>query len=286
MLAQLALLCLYARPFTQSWLNRVSWPLGLFALFLAQSKTSWISFPVCLGCMAWVRGDLRSWLRFTRPRQNVAAVAIPLVIILAMVGIGLAYIVGDLGFTIDAFFRQHETSFTSLTGRDRIWEVALEDWARHPMLGYGTNLFDEAYRRSVQIPFANDAHNQFIDTLARSGLVGAAGLGLYVTVLLALSLKYARASGGLSLAVFLAVIIRSVSQVPLGLFHYGPDPLQHFLLLAILAGRIGSGPLAAERYPVRQRSNQKHNTPRSGGRPELVGPFADNRRRRLTSATD
>lgn len=282
MLAELALLCLYARPFRRSWLNRVSWPLGLFALVLAQSKSSWISFPVCLGCMSWVRGDFRSWLRFSRRRQNFAALAIPLVITLVIVGIGLAYIAGDLGFTIDSFVGQNEASFTSLTGRDRIWAVALEDWARHPILGYGTNLFDEAYRGAVQMPYANDAHNQFIDTLARSGLVGAAGLVLYVTVLLALSLKYARGSGGLSVAVFLAVIIRSVSQVPLGLFHYGPDALQHFLLLAILAGRIGSASLAPERYPVRQRSNQNHNTPRSDGRPEVVGAVADNRRRRLT----
>jgi O-antigen ligase len=85
------------------------------------------------------------------------------------------------------------------------------------------------------MPNATHAHNQFMDTLSRSGAVGAAALVLYALVLLVLSVRYARASGGLSLALFVALALRSISEVPLLLFGYGPELTTHVLLLMTLA---------------------------------------------------
>jgi O-antigen ligase len=155
---------------------------------------------------------------------------------------------------MDSFLAgQQGAELASLSGRDRIWAVALGEWARHPAFGFGTDLFDEAYRADIALRHANNAHNQIIDTLARSGLVGLAGLALYATALLVSSVKHARASRGLSLAIFLAIAFQSVTEVPLHVFQYGPDVLQHFLLLAILAGMPGSlsrgAPAAAVESP-------------------------------------
>jgi O-antigen ligase len=243
MLAQLALLCLYAQPLSQRWLNRLCWGLGLVTLFLAQSKVSWLSFPLCSACIFWMRADSPARRRFGL-----------LALLFVTVGVGLTYIFGNLGLTMRSFLTgQQGADLASLSGRDRIWAVALGEWARHPVFGYGSDLFDEAYRADIGMPHAANSHNQFIDTLARSGLVGAGGLALYATALLLFSVKRARATRGLSLAVFLAIAFQSVSEVPLHVFQYGPDVLQHFLLLAILAGNAGSlsrvAPAAAVESP-------------------------------------
>ena len=62
----------------------------------------------------------------------------------------------------------------TLTGRDQIWAVALRRVARDPVFGYGPALWDDAFRASIGMPNATHGHNEFIDTLARSGTVGAA----------------------------------------------------------------------------------------------------------------
>ena len=85
------------------------------------------------------------------------------------------------------------------------------------------------------MPNATNAHNQFMDALARSGVMGAAVLIAYGLVLFALSLKYARRTGGLSAALFIALALRSVSEVPLLLFGYGNEFFAHLLLIVTLA---------------------------------------------------
>jgi hypothetical protein len=65
--------------------------------------------------------------------------------------------------------------------------------------------------------------------------VGATALVLYGIVLLVLSVAYAKRTGGFSLALFIALALRSVSEVPLLLFGYGTELFTHMLLLITLA---------------------------------------------------
>jgi O-antigen ligase len=139
----------------------------------------------------------------------------------------------------------------SLTGRDQIWAVAWEEWREHPVFGYGPGLWDEAFRMSIGMPQATHGHNQFMDTLARSGTVGAVALVIYSLVLLVLSLRYAKATGGLSLALFLALALRSISEVPLLLFGYGTELFVHLLLIITLATAAAG---RHQSVPARSRS--------------------------------
>jgi len=50
-----------------------------------------------------------------------------------------------------------------------------------------------------------------------------------------MSVWHARATGGLSLALFIALTLRGVAEVPLLLFGYGPELLTLVLLLMVLA---------------------------------------------------
>ncbi|MEZ0306813.1 MAG: O-antigen ligase family protein [Ramlibacter sp.] len=242
MFAQTALLLLWARPLQRRWLNVLSWIAGLAALFLAQSKTAWAAFLICSAAMLVVRHGADFWRRVTDPRQGAAfGIVSCLFAILFMVAMLGWVVFGDLGGKLDDFASTAQgAQLISMTGRDQIWAIAIEEWHANPMFGYGPGLWDADFRATINMPNATDAHNQFMDTLARSGTVGATALVFYACVLLAMSLRYAGATGGLSLALFLALALRSVSEVPLLLFGYGIDLYAHMLLLVTLAAAAGA----------------------------------------------
>ena len=237
MLAQTTLLCLWCKPFDSRWLTALGWLVGGAALFLAQSKNAWIAFFVCSLCMLAVRHASSLWRRVGDPREGgsmgvVACVSL-IAIVLALLGVLL---LGDVTEQVAGFLDSDEgAQLMSLTGRDRIWAVAVEEWQNNPLFGYGPDLWDLAFRASIGMPNATNAHNQFMDTLARSGSVGATALVLYSGVLLFMSVRYARATGGFSLALFAALALRSISEVPLLLFGYGAELFSHLLLIATLA---------------------------------------------------
>jgi O-antigen ligase len=150
-------------------------------------------------------------------------------------------LLGDVGSTVSSVLDTDEgAQLMTFTGRDKIWAIAMEEWHNSPVFGYGPGLFDADFRASIGMPNATNGHNQFMDTLARSGSVGATALVLYAFVLLVLSLRYARATGGLSVALFVALALRSVSEVPLVLFGYGAELFTHLLLIVTLASAAGA----------------------------------------------
>lgn len=239
-LAQLGLLFLIAKPISPRWANRLGWALGLGTLLLAQSKSAWVSFPVLATYMFWMRRDPVT-------RRNTGLITG----LFVLVGLAATLLVANPGAPAAPGAGHRElTQLTTLSGRSQIWTVALDEWARHPVFGAGSNLFDTAYRTVIGMPFATDAHNQFIDALARGGLVNAAGLTVYFIVLLVLSVRYAGASRGLSFAIFLAIAFQSITEVPLLIAGYGPNVLQHFVLLGIIAGEARiAGERVREAHP-------------------------------------
>lgn len=236
MFAQTALLLVWARPYGSRWINALAWITGLAALFLAQSKTAWIAFILCSAAMWIVRNGGRVWGRITDPRDSLAGVVACLAV-MTIVGAVLGLLLAsDVGSQLSDFADTSEgAQLMSMTGRDRIWAIAMEEWHANQLFGYGPGLWDADFRQSIGMPNATDAHNQFMDTLARTGTVGFCGLVLYSLVLLALAFRHARATGGLSLALFLALALRSISEVPLLLFGYGTELYVHFLLLVTIA---------------------------------------------------
>ena len=245
MLALTGLLCLWHKPFARGWLNVMAWLLGTGVLFMAQSKTAWISFFLCAGAMLAVRHARGFWRRLTNPASNsfglLACGAFIVVTLTLMIVIAL----GEAQSSVSEFLDSAQgAQLVSLTGRDRIWAVALEEWHNSWWFGYGPELWDQAYRASIGMPYATHAHNQYLDTLARSGAVGATTLVIYAVVLLVLSIRYARATRGLSVGLFLALGMRAISEVPLLLFGYFPELFAHLLLVVTLASA------AAARHPA------------------------------------
>lgn len=236
MFAQIALLCLWCKPYERRWLNVLGWLVGGTALFIAQSKNAWISFVLWSACLVAVRHGANLWRRMGDPRQGATGVLACIVTIAVVLSLTGWYLLGDVEEQAAGFLSSSEgAQLMSLTGRDRIWAIAIEEWQANRMFGYGPELWNAEFRASIGMPHATSAHNQFMDTLARSGTVGAAALVLYAGVLLVFSLRYASATGGLSLALFLVVALRSISEVPLLLFGYGTELFGHLLLIVVLA---------------------------------------------------
>jgi O-antigen ligase len=236
MLAQTGLLLLWARPYQSRWINWPAWLLGLGVLFFAQSKTAWIGFVLCAVAMALVRNGPSAWRRIADPREGGFGIVMCFAVMLVGTAVLATVLFTDVGDSVSDFMNtQQGEQLMTLTGRDQIWAIAWEEWDAHKLFGYGPGLFDDDFRMSINMPNATNAHNQFMDTLARSGTVGALALLAYAAVLFVLSLRYARRTGGLSAALFIALALRSISEVPLNVFGYGTEFFAHLLLIVTLA---------------------------------------------------
>lgn len=247
LMTQLGLLCLMTRPYERLWLNRLAWTVGLSTLFLAQSKTAWLAFFICTGTWLTVQRGPAMWRRLTDPMQPTLGLTTLVGGMLGLVALAAVLMFGNLGGHLSAFVNTPEgAQLASFTGRDRIWVIAYDEWQKNPVFGYGPGIWDERFRTSIGMSNANHAHNQFMDTLSRAGVVGTTGLTLYALLLLVLSVRLTRATQGLSLALFFALVLRSISEVPLLMFGYSTEMLIHVLLLMVLAPALRRQPAAAQ----------------------------------------
>lgn len=250
--SEIFLLSLWVSPFTRRWLNVLAWIVGLAALFFAQSKTSWISFVVCAAAMFAVRDLPSVWRRMSDPKERDFGIVVCSIGVLGVAALAGMLVFSNLEQKVAYFTSTEEgAQLMTLTGRDRIWEVAKEEWQAHPVFGYGPPLFDAAYRDSIRMPNATSGHNQFYDTVARSGTVGATALVMYGLVLLVFAIGTARATGGLGLALFIAIALRCFTEVPLLVYGYGMELFAHLLLIMTLAAAVRRQQPAAVVRPAR-----------------------------------
>lgn len=187
---------------------------AIITIILSQSKTALIGFVFCLGCI-WLVPSTAN-LEADTKNNNIKTTLKLLSILLIPTVIYIIISIGSHDVNIDRIFGSDTgKSVTTLTGRTRIWEVALREWENNQIFGYGPNLFNTEHRMRAGMPFAFHAHNQFIQSLAQSGLIGLAGLLL---LLISLSLKLISrtiATRGISLALLIFLFIRCITEVPL-----------------------------------------------------------------------
>jgi O-antigen ligase len=143
-----------------------------------------------------------------------------------------------------------QTQLVTLTGRTQVWRETLYLWKQNLLFGYGPGLWDldmrTRYRELLQWA-PPSAHNQIYETIGQSGLVGLAGLGVYVIALVGAALRLgARAPAA---TVFVAVLIVRGATEPT--FAGGLDAgfIVHFLAFAfvVLASKHDALALAAAR---------------------------------------
>jgi exopolysaccharide production protein ExoQ len=250
------LLCLWSLPHRARWLNPVGWFVGGTSLLLSQSKTSWGAFIFCACCLLYFRHGTSLVVRLADSRRTLVPAASVALAMLTVSATVVVLMLSDAAEHVTAFFKSPmAANLTTMMGRDRIWEIAVQEWSNNPLFGYGLTMWNEEYRARIGMSYAYNAHNQFFQSLAMAGLVGVTGLLIYALILLGFVLKTTKASQGLTLALFLLMLFQSITEVPLSMTSgYGPVQQVHLLLLMVIASRyvVGKAPRAAS-IPGRQR---------------------------------
>lgn len=225
----LTLLTLY-RPFQRRWVTVLSHVCSGLVILLAQSQTAWVITLVVLPLFIAYRSPER-WQRVVRTARSPQAwVPAALAVLCLAAGLVLAQVLGG-GWSASL----EGDAGPALTGRPDVWRVAIDTFASHPIFGYGLLAWEQEFRDFQGIPWASHAHNQLLQSLSVAGLVGAAGLVVYVVILGRGSLLRRRATQGLAPALFFIIAVRMLTEVPLnlGAILLG-DTLVHVLLFRIL----------------------------------------------------
>ena len=236
------LLLIAHSPFRSRLLQIASIAMGLATLILPQSKTAWIAAMVAFGLWWWHRSvkvpaAMRKSAKAPPSWHNFAG---PILFGMA----GLAVIAGIA--IVNAFDSQfatlnNERQLTSLTGRTEIWEIAINAWKANPLFGYGSSIWGDEFRQSIGNNAAVSAHSQFMQALSEGGAIGLLALLLYFFMLWRCAYTANDATGGLSLALFSIILIRSITETPLDVTNiFSGEFVVHLLLFRLALVRVPS----------------------------------------------
>ena len=146
----------------------------LYASFLSQARGAWIALPFC--------GALLGYLVIRKNKLKISTVIPVLLVIIAVIGVSPA---GNIikSRVMQAkqeieLFASGEKFDSSVGGRLAMWDIAIDVWQEHPIIGTGLGDFDqEIESRQSQgvypkIPVFSSTHNIYLQALATTGTVG------------------------------------------------------------------------------------------------------------------
>lgn len=194
--------------------RKLAWLVSLGVLVATQSKTSWAGAVMAYGVFFIYK-------IFALKTDRVGHSVTPAIIggLVLMVGLAGVIALGGVGLEnwLKGLDAETYSSVTSLTGRTKLWEITFNSWQENPVFGYGPGLWDVEYRLKYApelVRIAGMAHNQFFQTLGESGVLGVIGLFIYTGKLISFGVRFFTVTRGVSLALVVALIARSVSETP------------------------------------------------------------------------
>jgi O-antigen ligase len=204
-MALVYLLLAIHQPFERRWLQRLGLIIGIVVLVLAQSKTTWTAAAITVPLLYMLRSGTWGPATFS-------------VFALGILGACALLLLPALGVSLEEFLESRQgLEAATLTGRDLIWGLAVQEWKHNPLFGYGPTMWNDAYRMQIGLDHAVSAHNQFLQSLSVAGAMGLMGLLVYLGTLLLYAINAGRGSRGLSVALFIVVFVRCVTETPLSL---------------------------------------------------------------------
>lgn len=169
--------------------------LALAVTLFAQSHTAWIALAVS---SLFVSG------RFARIyRLSAFGVGVAILIVAIAVPAVSERLVGFL-------------SGDDLNGRDRIWAATVEGFRQYPVFGYGPTMLDADYRAAYLGAFdaATHAHNQWVQSLGSTGIVGLA-TWIVLTIALLVRASQSLQVDALPMALTIAFLARAYAETPM-----------------------------------------------------------------------
>jgi len=202
------------------WLVHVA--AAFTVLMLAQSRTALIA--AVLGLMF-----LRSTHRSIRPMRWIAAGV-------AMVGTGALLLSPPLAGLMTQAFTGGDLQ--TLNGRTAVWRYAYNQFLADPIVGFGPNLFDTNGPEAAAGAFptwAGQAHNQILQTLGETGVIGMVAVTAFVCFLLATAAKRSIVLAGISSALVAILLTRFATEAPLATIGgYDASFALLFFLMAVM----------------------------------------------------
>lgn len=142
-------------------------------------------------------------------------------------------------FLIDTLGQARFNRLSTLTGRDVIWKITLEQFYINPIFGYGPGLYEQKSLFLSRLGFTpGHAHNQIFQTIGETGLLGLFSLSMVFVFLY--KLIFIEIKNDILLKVlFLALFLRMITQ---SVFRGGFDEVFLFqmILLVLLRSSIRS----------------------------------------------
>ena len=232
-LALVALLVEYMQPYRKRWLHGFVLLMSLLVFVLAQSKTVWVVALVLIPTLFWYR--------IAKPKRGIdIRIALLLIGVASLAFISLL-ILDPISLWENIVITREGSQVTTLTGRSQIWSVAFNEWMNNPLFGYGPDIWGPAYRARIGLQFAFSAHNQFLESLSAAGALGLVSLLIYLWLLGRYAWRAAAETKGVSVALFMLVLLRCMTETPLTLSTlFNGDFLTHLLLFAICIDRVGA----------------------------------------------
>lgn len=174
------------------WVHRIA---GALVILWTGSLTAWAAGSAALAVLAYSRlgGATRISLRLGLSALMVA----------------LLFLAGLLALA--ELSAEDQARLATGTGRTQLWELTWDRFLERPVFGHGSALFREGGEVRQVFGWAGQAHNQLLDTLVRSGLVGGAALLFYLVMLVRL-VRSSRSA--MAAALFAVFLVRGVSESP------------------------------------------------------------------------
>lgn len=209
-LALLAGLLLFYRPYRNVALNAFVWLALLVVFFLSQSKTVWVAGLICL-IVLMLYGRGRDERGQVKPAFVVALLLLAFVVVLAVAALDLGRIADRIAAT------KAGSELSTLTGRATIWGEAWRTWMSSFWFGYGPEAWGPLHRARIGLAFAFHAHNQLLQSLSGAGLFGGIAMLAYMVCMLLASVRAARVTRGVSIALAIVMATRWMTEAPLEL---------------------------------------------------------------------
>ncbi len=188
---------------------------AMLLIFLASSRGAWVGAAVGISVLvfafvAHTGVDLRATWQKQRRRVGFWLAAAGLTSLIAIVA---SLYMGRL--------MNHPTHGPALTSRSPFWSVGWDMFRRSPLVGSGWNVYASFWMRAHSAPPVEiflHSHNQFLDVLACSGILGAVALLFFLAVLFKVSRERWNATGGNERVVLIGVLAACAAYCAHGFF--------------------------------------------------------------------
>lgn len=175
-------------------------PVVVTALILAQSKTTWMAAAFVL-VICWAAQSRR------RPGLRLMVVFASTLAVLTLLTLS--------SFDYETIVSDERIEKTqTLTGRTTIWARGFEAWRREPLFGSGPDVFERMAEEAGEA-WAGQAHSAYVQALGTTGLIGLAGLLLYVGILIHSAYELREYTNYASMALVAMLVARSMSEASL-----------------------------------------------------------------------